>query len=127
MFESRKVEPELPTLDIGHLTGLERHLGAAVLAELIADALFTLPDRLARLEQLARGGDFDRLGRTGHDLLGLAGNLGLSRLVGAVRAMNWAAREATPAEAAREVRVVSAHGADAVEALRHHLAMLSGR
>jgi hypothetical protein len=44
MFERRAPEPEKPTLDTGYLARLGGHIGAGVLAELMADGLIELTD-----------------------------------------------------------------------------------
>ena len=96
MFEWRVPEPERPTLDTAYLARLGGHLGASVMAELLADGLIELTDRLARLAELAAAGDLDGIARLGHDLVGMTGHLGLTRLSAAAAEMNRAAREAIP-------------------------------
>jgi len=121
MFEWRSPEPEKPILDTGYLARLGGHLGASVLAELMADGLIELTDRLARLEELAAAGDFDAIARSGHDLVGMAGHLGLTRLSAAAAEMNRAAREGAAERAVAIVAEILWVGADSVDAMRHHL------
>ena len=125
MFQRRPAEPDRPTLDTEHLDRLESHVGAGPLSELIADGLIELSDRLKRLAELERTGDLDAIARLGHDLVGMAGNLGLSRLAAAAAKMNRAARDGEPAAALAEVAAARRFGLEATEALRHHLAGLS--
>ena len=125
MFQRRPAEPERPTLDTGYLDRLESHLKPAALAELMADGLIELTDRLKRLDELERSPDLDALARMGHDLVGMAGNLGLARLSAAAAEMNRAARDGSvPAARAEAVRVRRL-GIEATDALRHHLDRLA--
>ena len=126
MFEWRTPEPEKPTLDTEYLARLARHLGASVLAELLADGLIELTDRLARLDELAAAGDLDGIARLGHDLVGMTGHLGLTRLSAAAAEMNRAAREGGGGDAAPVVVEIRRLGAEAAEAMRRHLDGISG-
>jgi HPt (histidine-containing phosphotransfer) domain-containing protein len=121
MFERRTPELEKPTLDTGYLARLGGHLGASVMAELLADGLIELTDRLTRLEELAAVGDLDGIARLGHDLVGMAGHLGLSRLSAAAAEMNRAAREGAAGQAVAIVAEIRWLGADSVDAMRRHL------
>lgn len=125
MFQRRPVEPERPTLDTDYLARLEGHLGPAPLAELIADGLIELSDRLKRLGELERAGDLDAMARLGHDLVGMAGNLGLARLSVAGAELNRAARDGSAPAALAEAAAVRRLGLEGTDALRHHLAQLS--
>lgn len=125
MFQRRPVEPERPTLDTDYLARLEGHLGPAALAELIADGLIELSDRLKRLGEFERAADLESIARLGHDLVGMAGNLGLARLSVAAAELNRAAREGSVSAALAEVSLVRRLGFEATDALRHHLARLS--
>lgn len=124
MFQRRPAEPERPTLDTDHLDRLEGHIGQAALAELIADGLIELADRLNRLAELERTRDLDAMARLGHDLVGMSGNLGLARLSEAAGEMNRAARDGDPPAALAEASAVRRLGLEAADALRHHLARL---
>jgi len=126
MFERRTPEPEKPTLDTGYLARLGGHLGASVLAELLADGLIELTDRLARLDELAVAGDLDGIARLGHDLVGMAGHLGLTRLSAAAAGMNRAARDGVADHAVAIVAEIRWLGADSVDAMRRHLDGISG-
>jgi len=121
MFEWRTPEPEKPTLDTEYLARLGGHLGASVLAELLADGLIELSDRLARLEELAAVGDLDAVARLGHDLVGMAGHLGLTRLSAASAEMNRAAREGAADQAVAIVAGIRGLGAESVDAMRRYL------
>ena len=126
MFEWRTPEPEKPTLDTEYLARLGGHLGTSVMAELLADGLIELTDRLARLEELAAAGDLDGIARLGHDLVGMTGHLGLTRLSAAAAEMNRVAREGAAGRAVLEAAQVRRLGSEAVEAMRHHLDGFSG-
>jgi HPt (histidine-containing phosphotransfer) domain-containing protein len=126
MFEWRTPEPEKPTLDTGYLERLGGHLGASVLAELMADGLIELTDRLARLDELAAAGDLDGIARLGHDLVGMAGHLGLTRLSAAAAGINRAARDGSAGQAVAEAAVVRRLGSQAAEAMRRHLDGIPG-
>ena len=126
MFEWRTPEPEKPTLDAEYLARLSGHLGASVLAELLADGLIELTDRLARLDELAAVGDLDGIARLGHDLVGMTGHLGLTRLSAAAAGINRAARGGAAGQAVAEAAQVRRLGSEAVEAMRRHLNGISG-
>ena len=126
MLEWRTQGPKRPMLDTDYLARLRGHLGASVLAELLADGLIELTDRLARLDELAAAGDFDGIARLGHDLVGMTGHLGLSRLSAAAAEMNRAAREGAGAQAGPRAKEVRRLGSEATEAMRRYLDGMSG-
>jgi HPt (histidine-containing phosphotransfer) domain-containing protein len=126
MFQRRPAEPERPTLDTAYLARLEAHLGAAPLAELIADGLIELSDRLRRLAEIERSGNLEAMAPLGHDLVGMAGNLGLARLSLAAAKMQRAARDGSPAAALAEAAAVRRLGIEGADVLRHQLVRLSG-
>lgn len=126
MYQRRAAEPDRPTLDARFLHRLEGHLGPAPLSELIADGLIELSDRVDRLAELERTGDLDGMARLGHDLVGMAGNLGLVRLSHGAAEMNRAARDGDTAAALAGAGAVRRLGREATDALRSHLATLSG-
>jgi len=122
MFERIVPDPDLPILDEGFLGRLAGYVGEAVLAELAADGLIELADRLARLAERLADGDLEGVARLGHDLVGMAGHLGLTRLSAAAAAMNRAARDREPAATAAQIARVRRLGVEADWALRHYLA-----
>lgn len=126
MFQRRPAEPERPTLDTGHLARLQAHLGPGPLAELVADALISLSDRIKRLGELERDDDPEAVARLAHDLVGMAGNLGLKRLAAAAVELEREARHGAPPAMMAESAAVRRHGIEAADALRRHLARLSG-
>ena len=126
MFEWRTPEPEKPVLDTGYLARLGGHLGAVVLDELMADGLIELTDRLTRLDELAAVGDIDAIARLGHDLVGMAGHLGLTRLSAAAAELNRAARDGAADQAVAIVAEIRGLGADSVDAMRQYLDGISG-
>jgi len=121
MFERAQPAPDLPVLDEDFLARLAGHVGTAVLSELAADGLIELTDRLNRLTELRKERDSDAIARLGHDLVGMAGHLGLARLSAAAAALNRAARAGDPDGLADEVETVTLLGAEAAGALRRYL------
>ena len=126
MFEWRTPEPEKPVLDTGYLARLGGHLGTVVLDELMADGLIELTDRLTRLDELAAAGNIDAIARLGHDLVGMAGHLGLTRLSAAAAELNRAARDGAADQAVAIVAEIRGLGADSVDAMRQYLDGISG-
>ena len=126
MFEWRTPEPEKPVLDTGYLARLGGHLGAVVLDELMADGLIELTDRLTRLDELAAAGNIDAIAKLGHDLVGMAGHLGLTRLSAAAAELNRAARDGAADQAVAIVAEIRCLGADSVDAMRQYLDGISG-
>ena len=126
MFEWRTPEPEKPVLDTGYLARLGGHLGAVVLDELMADGLIELTDRLTRLDELAAAGNIDAIAKLGHDLVGMAGHLGLTRLSAAAAELNRAARDGAADQAVAIVAEIRGLGADSVDAMRQYLDGISG-
>lgn len=122
MFERAASEPDLPMLDEAFLGRLAGYVGRAVLAELVADGLIELADRLTRLAEQMADGDLEAVARIGHDLVGIAGHLGLARLSAAAAAMNRVARDGDPGATATQVAQVRLLGAEATVALRAYLA-----
>ncbi|MEM9061803.1 MAG: Hpt domain-containing protein [Pseudomonadota bacterium] len=82
MFNWRR-QPSGPgpaVLDESYLERLSKHLGEAVLRDILSDGLLELSDRVAQTQELAAAGDSAGLGRLVHDLSGMAGHLGLAQL-----------------------------------------------
>ena len=127
MSERRAPEPERSTLDTAYLARLGGHVGETIMAELLADGMIELADRLARLAELEAAGDLDGIARLGHDLVGMTGHLGLARLSAAAAAMNRAARDGIAGNAAPLVAEVRRLGVDSAEAMRRHLDGILGR
>jgi HPt (histidine-containing phosphotransfer) domain-containing protein len=121
MFERKCPEPERPVLDRAYLARLGGHVGTTVLAELLADGLIELTDRLARLRELTEAGDLDGIARLGHDLVGMGGHLGLARLSVAAAEMNRAARDGRATDPAGTIAETGRIGAASAEAIRRHL------
>lgn len=120
MFEWLKPEPERPVLDAAYLARLSAHMGQTVLDELLADGLIELTDRVARVADLSGAGDTAGLQRIAHDLVGMAGHLGLNRLSAAAAELGRGLRAGGDgaADAAAEI---CREGAAAAEALRGYL------
>lgn len=121
MLERARPTPDLPVLDEDFLARLGNHIGGTVLAELAADGLIELTDRLNRLAELRHAGDSEAIARLGHDLVGMAGHLGLARLSAAAAALNRAARQDDPTRLVAEAETVSLLGVQAAEALKRYL------
>jgi HPt (histidine-containing phosphotransfer) domain-containing protein len=126
MFERSVPEPDRPILDTGYLARLAGHIGTTVMVELLADGMIELTDRLTRLGELAAAGDPDAIARLGHDLVAVAGHLGLNRLSAAAAGMNRAARDRPGADAASLVPGVRQLGEQSIDAMRHYIDEISG-
>lgn len=124
MFQRRPAEPEPPSLDTDYLARLEGHLGSKALAELVADGLIELTDRLRRLAEFERSGELEAMARLGHDLVGMAGNLGLRRLSAAAAELNRLARDGDRPAALARAAALRRLGFEATEVLRRHLSGL---
>lgn len=122
MFEWLKPEPVRPVLDAAYLERLAGHLGKTVLDELMADGLIELADRMSRLDEMADAGDLAGLARLGHDLVGMAGHLGLSRLSSAAADLSRSAHEKRP-DTVGKARGVRQWGGESAEALRRYLGL----
>lgn len=85
-------------LDGQYLARLETHLGKAELRELLSDGLLELTDRVARLPKLAEADDSEGLAHLLHDIVGMAGHLGLTRLSHAAVATGRVLQGAKPGE-----------------------------
>jgi hypothetical protein len=102
---------------------LAGHVGETVVAELLADGLIELADRVERLAEHEALGDLDAVAKIGHDLVGMAGHLGLARLSAMAAEMNRVIRgdaeiASKDIAAISEVRLLCSASAEAV---RRHL------
>ena len=122
MFEWLRPEPPRPVLDTAYLERLAGHLGKSVLDELMADGLIELADRTRRLQEMAEAGDIEGLARLGHDLVGMAGHLGLSRLSAAAADLSRSAHEGRP-DTVGKAEGVQRWAEEASEALRSYLGL----
>jgi len=128
MLRRRQAEDarETPVLDLDYLDRLAGHLGRDTVDELLADGLIELADRLERVETLVAAEDREGLMRLSHDLIGIAGHLGLSALSAAAARMNREGRR-DPGKPLDEIAgPVIACGPPACAALRDHLAAACG-
>ncbi|MEM6906054.1 MAG: Hpt domain-containing protein [Pseudomonadota bacterium] len=82
-------------VDRAFLAELEMHLGAGLTAEILADAKLALADRLLASRDATH--DRPRLMKYAHDLVGLAGQVGLHALSHAARQVEQAAYARDPA------------------------------
>ena len=110
-------DQEMPVLDLAYLERLSGHIGAEVAAELLADGMLELADRLDRVSDLANKGDMEALLRMTHDIAGSAGHLGLSALSRDAVTANRSLREARAQAAPRLVRQMLANRQSSLDAL----------
>ena len=115
-----------PVLDPGYVGRLEEQVGADVVAELFADGLVELSDRLDRLADAARDRERDSALALAHDLTSVAGHLGLARLSLTAADCQRVLRRPDPGDLLGAVEPLLAEGAAAIEALCAH-AGLPGR
>jgi HPt (histidine-containing phosphotransfer) domain-containing protein len=92
-----RAEPVPPVLNHDYLAGLRRHLGTAHTGELLADGVLDLAGRLDRLAEMARQRDNPAIARLTHEIVGLAGYLGLQRMSQFAAQASHAARQGDPA------------------------------
>ncbi len=67
-------------IDRGIIDDLRRHLGPRVCASILADAALETADRLAALEKAVETRDLKTIRRLAHDLVGMPGQIGMSRV-----------------------------------------------
>ena len=65
-------------LDRTVMKDLRDAVGQAVFDELIEDAIFEITERIARIEQLALASDTGAIAPIAHDLVAIAGQIGMS-------------------------------------------------
>ena len=65
-------------LDRAAMKELRDTVGQAVFGELIEDAIFEVTERIARIEQLITSGDLIAMAPIAHDLVAVAGQVGMS-------------------------------------------------
>jgi HPt (histidine-containing phosphotransfer) domain-containing protein len=92
-----RAEPVPSILNHDYLAGLRRHLGTAHTGELLADGMLDLAGRLDRLAEMARERDNAAIARLTHEIVGLAGYLGLHRMSQFAARASLAARQGDPA------------------------------
>ena len=118
MGRSQNIEPLV--LDEAYLERLNKHLGEDTLGELRSDGLLELMDRIETISVLSDRNDLEGLGRVMHDIAGMSGHLGLSRLsaaaVQAERALRDPSHSVDSATAMLRTEVP-----DAIAALRYFL------
>ncbi|MEM6487939.1 MAG: Hpt domain-containing protein [Pseudomonadota bacterium] len=83
---------ELPIVDDQYLERLGRHLGEDALGEILADGGLELADRRARLAELIGTEDLPAIAAIAHDLVAVAGHLGLAALSKDAAALERGAR-----------------------------------
>lgn len=80
-------------IDVGYLDRLEATLGADSLAELLADGMLELSDRIDTLQKLALSGDRVAVAALAHDIVAVSGHMGLGALSAATAELSRALRE----------------------------------
>ena len=122
MGQGRPAEPAPADLDRDYLARLAEQVGDEALAELLADGLVEVTDRLERLAEAAEAGDGEALRRIAHDLTSVAGHMGLARLSLAAAACQKTLRGDPEVEPARAAHPVLEAGPGACAGLRGWLA-----
>ena len=79
-WKRNKVEEAPLVLDESYLARLARHLGDEILREILSDGLLELSDRLSQLDDAMAQDDAEAVRKIVHDITGMVGHLGLSRL-----------------------------------------------
>lgn len=116
-----KAKPErYPVIDAEYLSRLAALLGSETMAELLADGLIEVADRIDRVEALAEAGDRAGVARIAHDLVGIAGHLGLTQLSIAAGDLQEVAGRSRPSLLV-EAEVLTALARPALDALRERL------
>jgi HPt (histidine-containing phosphotransfer) domain-containing protein len=93
-----------------YLAGLQTYLGAAHARELLSDGMIDLAGRLDRLAELAARGDNGRIATLSHEIVGVAGHLGLGLMSHLAAQASQAARNGDAAawvDTLLEVRAAS--------------------
>jgi len=80
-------------IDAAYLDRLEATLGADGLGELLADGMIELSDRIHTLDDLARAGERAAVAAFAHDIVAVAGHMGLGALSAAAAELCRALRE----------------------------------
>ena len=75
MIESSEAGAQL---DRAAMKDLRETVGQTVFDELIEDAIFEVTERIARIEQLAKSSDLTAIAPIAHDLVAVAGQVGMS-------------------------------------------------
>ena len=110
-----------PLLDADYLARLRAQLGDAVLEDLARDAAIEIADRVEEIARMAEAEDREGVARISHDLIAIAGHLGLSALSRATAELNRGARDPAGPPLGAVVARVRALGGPSREALRTHI------
>lgn len=111
-------EGDYPVLDHAYLDRLAGCIGSEQLRELMSDGLIDLSDKLGTIEEHAALGDRAAVASNAHTMIGVAGQLGLTRLALAAADLERAARdgEAALADPFRHVAALATEGLGALAA-----------
>lgn len=112
--------PEAQVLDLTYLERLSGHLGTEIAAEILADGMLELSDRLDRVQELAEAGERDALLRLTHDIAGASGHLGLSAMSQGAMAVNRELRTAGDKSFDQMVQPLLNLRNSSIEALGHY-------
>ncbi|CAH2602132.1 Histidine kinase [Rhodovastum atsumiense] len=104
-------------IDVAVLDALAATLGEDTVAEVVTVFLADVPDRLARLRDLAEAGTTEALAREAHALAGSAGTLGLRALEATARELERALKTSDHPDALGRVAEIGALAEQAVTAL----------
>ena len=109
-----------PVLDEDYLDRLANHIGRSEVRELLADGLLELTDRIDLITDHASRGESDAIAEICHDIAGMAGHLGLTRLSHAAVDACRLCRTDPPAPPEQIVATISEARADAMAAASRH-------
>lgn len=105
-------------LDHRAMQAMRDAVGAAVFDEIFDDALFEIAERLDRIDDLIAAGDLGRAGRVAHDLVAVAGSIGLSAISLVSAGLEAACRDGDVATATILAGRLSPIGRDSLLAAR---------
>lgn len=105
-------------LDHRAMQAMRDAVGAAVFDEIFDDALFEIAERLDRIDDLIAAGDLGRAGRVAHDLVAVAGSIGLSAISLVSAGLEAACRDGDVATATILAARLSPIGRDSLLAAR---------
>lgn len=104
----RAAETEV-LLDQDVMKSMRDAVGAAVFDEIFEDAVFEVTERLSRIETMTRADNYDGVARVAHDLVAVAGTIGLAGVSSIAANLEYACEDgdmvAARAIAGRLVRV----------------------
>lgn len=106
-----------PHTDERALGALRAAVGPAAFAELFDDCLFEVAERLGRLEDLVAAGDLPAARRLAHDLVSVAGHIGLAAVSAVAADLEACCIEADPVAARAVATRLARIGAESLAIL----------